>query len=138
MAEDRVEAALLRLRALYAALEREVAATPSFRCEMSARCCRFREAGHRLFLTALEMREMGDAGGPGGEEACPWLRNGLCSNRERRALACRTYFCSDEAGAAAVTERYHREIRRIHDEFGIPYAYDSLGNFLARDPSLGS
>jgi hypothetical protein len=60
---------------------------------------------------------------------CPWLRGTLCGNREGRALACRTYFCSDEAAAAALTERWHREIRRIHEEFGIPYRYRKLADW---------
>ena len=40
---------------------------------------------------------------PADAAQCPWLERGLCGNREGRALACRTYFCSDEAAAAEVT-----------------------------------
>ena len=108
---------------------------------MSGRCCRFSEAGHELFLTALEYAEMVARGGPPGgpaEEECPWLEAGRCANREGRALACRTYFCSDEKEAAEVTERWHREIRRLHECRGIDYVYGPLGdlvNFAARSTS---
>jgi hypothetical protein len=54
---------------------------------------------------------------------CPWLQGTLCGNREGRALACRTYYCSDEAAAAELTEKHHAEIRRLHDTHGIPYEY---------------
>lgn len=128
----RTQAALLRLREIYARAEREIAANPRLFCLRSGRCCRFREAGHELFLTALEYAGMVGCGGAGGEgegeagEICPYLEKGLCANREGRALACRTYFCSDEGLAAEVTERFHREIRALHDEFGLPYVYRSL------------
>lgn len=123
------------LRALYARVDAEVAARASFRCALSGRCCDFRAAGHELFVTTLEFREMEARGGrpePGDGSRCPWLRNGLCANREGRALACRTYHCSDEAGAAEVTERWHAALRKLHDETGTPYAYGPLREFLAR------
>ncbi|MGH7162196.1 MAG: hypothetical protein ACREID_01830 [Planctomycetota bacterium] len=126
---DRAQAARLRLRELYARVGEEIAASPSLFCLRSGCCCRFREAGHELYLTRLEYDEMAARGGPpagGGADACPWLRNGLCGNREGRALACRTYFCSDEAAAAELTERWHRGVRQIHDALGLAYSYAPL------------
>jgi hypothetical protein len=119
------------LRRIYAAADEEARADPALSCKLSGCCCRFREAGHELFLTRLEYDEMVGSGGPGGErrDSCPWLSGTLCSNREGRALACRTYFCSDEEAAAALTERWHNEIRRLHDRHGLPYEYRSLANF---------
>ena len=134
-----MEAALEELRRIYAAADEEARADPRLRCELSGRCCRFREAGHELFVTRLEYEEMvrrggprlgprsgGQAGGQAGEGTCPWLQGTLCGTREGRALACRTYFCSDEAAAAALTERWHAEIRALHDRHGIPYDYRRL------------
>jgi hypothetical protein len=122
------------LRALYAEVAADLAARPGLRCELSGRCCRFREAGHALYLTRLELDEMRAHGGDPAPDAerCPWLRNGLCANRDGRALACRTYFCSDEAQAAEVTERWHAGIRRIHDAFRIPYEYGALADLMER------
>jgi len=121
--------AVVGLRRIYEAAEADLRGHPELFCKLSGRCCRFEEAGHELFLTALEYREMAARGGVPAREAaaaCPWLEDGLCANREGRALACRTYFCSDEAAAARVTERWHLEIRRLHDELGLPYVYRSL------------
>jgi len=122
--------AVAELRRIYAAADAEARADPALRCELSGRCCRFREAGHDLFVTGLEYAEMARWGGPGGAEegVCPWLQGTLCGNREGRALACRTYYCSDEAAAAALTERWHAEIRRLHERYGIPYEYRRLAD----------
>ena len=120
------------LRELYARVEADLAARPGLACRRSGRCCRFEEAGHELYLTRLEFEEMQARGGArrGGAGACPWLQDGLCANREGRALACRTYFCSDEALAAEVTEHWHGEIRRLHDRCGANYDYRSLADHL--------
>jgi hypothetical protein len=120
--------ALAGLRRIYAKADEEAKSDPRLRCELSGRCCRFREAGHVLFVTRLEYEEMVRWGGPGaGEEGvCPWLQGTFCGNREGRALACRTYYCSDEAAAAALTERHHQEIKRLHERHGIPYDYRPL------------
>lgn len=122
-----------RLSRIYAEAQRDLAGRPGLFCELSGRCCRFREAGHRLYLTRLEFEEMESRGGartPRADGACPWLEGGLCANRDGRALACRTYFCSDETEATAVTERWHGEIRRLHDELGLAYEYGPLEGFL--------
>ncbi|MHC4959971.1 MAG: hypothetical protein ACYTGN_16530 [Planctomycetota bacterium] len=123
------------LTAIYAAADRAIAGRPELFCELSGRCCRFREAGHELFLTRLEYERMAELGGPRDPDpaACPWLENGLCANREGRALGCRTYFCSDEAAAAEVTEVFHREIRTLHERLGIPYAYRALYEQMTDD-----
>lgn len=117
---------------LYEKVADDLARRPGLFCERSGRCCRFAEAGHRLYLTRLELAEMIAHGGSraGGAEVCPWLEDGLCGIREGRALACRTYFCSDEAAAAEVTERWHGEIRRLHARHGLPYVYQSLEEHL--------
>ena len=127
--------ARLKLRALYERVAADLQARPGLFCARSGRCCRFVQAGHELFLTRLEFEEMGARGGirSADAESCPWLEGGLCANREGRALACRTYFCSDEAQAGEVTEGWHGEIRRLHEEFGIPYDYRSLTDHMNSD-----
>lgn len=130
-----------RLREIYRLAGEEIAARPTLYCEMSGLCCRFVEAGHRLYLTALEYEEMvGHGGTPADREdgACPWLVDGLCANREGRALACRTYFCSDEEGAGEVTERGHQRIRELHEEYGLPYVYRSLEDHRNFDSRISS
>lgn len=133
--------AVAALRAIYATAQAEIDALESLKCEMSGLCCRFREAGHSLYLTALEYEEMVAHGGAPksrADGACPWLKDGLCANREGRALACRTYFCSDETAAAEVTERGHERIRALHDHREIPYRYASLEHHRNSDSRISS
>jgi len=133
---DEQERARAELKRIYAAADREAREHPGLACAMSGRCCRFREAGHELYLTRLELDEMVARGGPrpANPAACPWLEGALCGNRDGRALACRTYFCSDEVAAQALTERWHGEIRRLHGRLGIPYDYRSLANHMNSGP----
>ena len=117
------------IHAIYREAGEEIASRATLTCRLSGLCCRFREAGHRLYLTGPEYDEMVRHGGTPPERpdgACPWLIDGLCANREGRALACRTYFCSDEAESAEVTERGHARIRAVHERYGLPYEYRSL------------
>lgn len=140
MQADGTEDARVALRAIYARADEEASARPELACELSGRCCRFAQHGHELFLTRLEVDEMVAWGGarPADPERCPWLDRGLCQNRAGRALACRTYFCSDEASAAEVTERFHAAIRALHEEHGIPYEYRSLFEHMNSGPPTSS
>src|SRR5678816_2110155 len=56
---------------------------------------------------------------------CPWYVDGLCRNRAGRPLGCRVYFCDPgwESEMPAVYERYHAELRAVHDRHGLPYRY---------------
>lgn len=126
LAEAR-EKAFRDLEAVYADLERELAALGP-RCELSGRCCRFREYGHQLWTTTLELeylqaREPEPDRTPEG--VCPYLVQGRCGVRDHRMLGCRIYFC-DPAYADAMGplyERYHRRIKDLHARHGIPYRY---------------
>ncbi len=134
--------ARVALDAIYEGVAADLAARPGLFCELSGRCCRFREAGHQLWLTRLEYEAMVERGGAGegggdGVAECPWLGGGRCGNREGRALACRTYFCSDEAQANAVTESWHAEIRRLHERLAIPYDYRRLCDHRSRASAEG-
>ncbi len=126
---------------IYDRVGEEIASRANLVCRLSGLCCRFKEADHRLFLTALEYEEMVRHGGlpPDREDgACPWLVEGLCANREGRALACRSYFCSDEAEAGEVTEAGHARIREVHERYGVPYVYRSLEDHRNSDARISS
>lgn len=127
-------AAFSQLEALYARVDAEVASHAP-RCEMSGRCCDFPASGQRLFASDLESAFALDrAGGevPAADSGlCPWWVDGLCSLRDGRPLGCRLYFC-DPAWADTmplVYERAHAEIRALHSEHGLGYAY---GLFVER------
>ncbi|MEO0475571.1 MAG: hypothetical protein AAF085_06325 [Planctomycetota bacterium] len=108
-------------------------------CNASGRCCRFEEYGHRLYVTGLEIawflsrlsgREA-DSGSDislkqaGSSPNCPYQINGLCSTHEIRPLGCRVYFCEEgtEAWQQDTTERFLNQLKALHAEHDLPYAY---------------
>ena len=122
------EEALKELEGLYAELEGELAARNP-KCGLSGRCCRFKDFGHQLWTTDLELDYLFLGVPPKqGEGVCPYLEAGRCGAREHRMLGCRIYFCDpgfkDEMGP--LYERYHRRVKEIHVRHGLPYAYGEL------------
>jgi Fe-S-cluster containining protein len=122
------------LEAVYVMVGDEVAARGPA-CWGSGRCCNFRKAGHRLYVTGLEaayhVSRVGAVAGLGAIEAagergdCPYLEGNLCGAHGVKPLGCRVYFCdrSAQRWQEELTERGLGMIRRIHDEHGIEYRY---------------
>ncbi len=125
------------LPVLYASLDAEVAALAPV-CEVSGRCCRFKEYDHTLFLSRPEAELLLERGLPEGavvnDESCPFQIRGLCTARERRPLGCRVYFCDPNyAGQGErLTEEYLARLKRLHDESGVPWDYRPLEQHLRR------
>ena len=130
------------LHALYADLDDEVARLgPS--CALSGRCCRFAEYGHTLFLSAAEAALLLDEAPPPPRplddgDTCPWQDPlGRCSARGARPLGCRVYFCDPayQPHAPAVSEAFIARLKRLADEFDLPWRYAPLHHHLrqARD-----
>jgi len=117
-------------------------------CKASGRCCKFEAYGHRLYVTAAEMvyfagieaeRKAQPAHVHGNDKAvslpqffaaetqagCPYQVQGLCTAREARPLGCRLYFCDENAQhwQAEVYEKYHAQLRAVHEQFGLDYRY---------------
>ncbi len=121
------------LRAIYAELDAEVRALAPV-CVASGRCCRFREYGHTLFLSAPEAALLtADAPPPAraldAGESCPWQdERGLCTARDARPLGCRVYFCdpSYQKHASALSEKYLRRLKRLVDASGLSWSYAPL------------
>jgi len=120
--------ALAALAALYGRVDAEIDAR-SPRCELSGRCCDFPRSGHRLYATDLEadyaLAARGGALPAAPSGLCPWYVEGRCRNRDGRPLGCRVYFCDPawEDEMPAVYERFHAELRDLHERFALPYAY---------------
>ena len=57
------DAAFRDLESVYAELEADLAALGP-RCQLSGRCCRFREYGHQLWTTRLELEYLLSKEGP--------------------------------------------------------------------------
>lgn len=138
------ERAFAALAALYAEVDAHVAASGA-RCELSGLCCRFEEAGHELFATALEADYAAahhpDAPPPEAPGRCPYHVGGRCTARAGRALGCRTYFCDErtEEALAEAHEGFLARLRRIEREHGYPAAYGRFPALLAaRGVGLGA
>jgi Fe-S-cluster containining protein len=133
--EARAEA-FRRLAAVYAELEALLAAVRPV-CLARGVCCRFEEAGHELFATALEADYAAahhpDAPAPEAPGRCPYHVAGRCTAREGRPLGCRTYFCDKpfEEALQATHERLLAEVRRIEVETGYPRTYARFPALLA-------
>jgi hypothetical protein len=127
------------LLSLYRELDDAVAAYGPV-CELSGRCCRFREYGHALFLTMPEALVLiADAPPPARElddgDSCPWQdRSGRCTARDARPLGCRGFFCdpSFDIHASELTERFLARLRQLVKKHDWPWDYARLHDHLHR------
>ena len=121
---------------LYQEVDRAVAAAGPV-CVASGRCCRFKEFGHVLYLSNLEAEVLLACAPPYDPAAvtpdfCPFQKGNLCTAREPRPLACRTYFCDpnyQDAGAR-ITEDHLRRLKALADAHGVAWRYAPLHHFL--------
>lgn len=103
------------------------------KCSLSGRCCKFEEYGHRLYVTSIElavfindMQRMNLARPTGWNGlGCPFQRGKLCTVHKIRPFGCRIFFCDPTATdyLADLYEQFHAELKRLHDQFSVPYAY---------------
>ncbi len=119
------------LRALYRRLDAEVRRQEAV-CLGGGACCRFDLTGQRLMLSTLELAYLSELPPPQPlswrPERCCYQVGPRCTARDRRPLGCRVYFC-DPALTCWCTktyEKYHREIRAMHERLHIPYRYVEL------------
>ena len=157
-----VEAAAARaevagaVRAVYDAVASEIRERQPA-CDMSGRCCRFEEYGHRLFVTTAELaafaRELPaaprpspvvavaacpatslpllaaghrpPAASPWDGTGCPFQFDQLCGVHAIRPFGCRMFFCdaSSTEWQNDAYERFHAELKSLHDRLGVPYFY---------------
>ena len=124
-----------QLLQIYAEVERDIAAAAPV-CDLSGRCCRFQEYGHRLYLSRPEAELLLETGLPAGavmdEAGCPFQQGKLCTARERRPLGCRVYFCDPgyTGRAEEFSEHYIAKLKRLHQAADQPWEYGSLHEFL--------
>lgn len=113
------------------------------RCEISGRCCRFREYGHRLYISRVEAERLLQVPLPQPaerpaltleaiREQCPYQVQGRCSARNQRPLGCRIFFCDPtfEQQASEITEAAIQQLKQAHEKFHVPWEYQELGQFL--------
>lgn len=132
MTDPRLRAGLLQI---YDGLAQDIAARAPV-CDLSGRCCRFKEYGHRLYLSRTEAEFMLENGLPPNavvdEAGCPFQQGLLCTAREHRPFGCRVYFCDPKyAGQAEVlSEKYLDQLKSLHRETNTPWEYAELSVFL--------
>ena len=130
----------------------EQIAIASPRCEISGRCCRFREYGHRLYITQPEAELLFQKEVPEGNEltglsneqitnqvreTCPYQDKVLCTARECRPLSCRIYFCdpNHEEKSSEITETAIVRLKQAHKDFDKPWQYNELSYFFTKRSS---
>ncbi|HEY8665583.1 MAG TPA: hypothetical protein VIL86_02910 [Tepidisphaeraceae bacterium] len=130
-------AALSAVADIYLRLQSEIDARRPL-CIASGRCCHFESFGHRLFITTLELAAflhdfnnsparhqhraaLRDFSGQG----CPFQLNKLCSVHAFRPFGCRIFFCDPTSTdwQQQRYERFHAELKSLHDTLKIPYFY---------------
>jgi hypothetical protein len=132
------------LRDLYDQLDAEVGRLGPV-CQLSGRCCRFREYGHTLFVSAVEVEFLlrgapAPTGPLDGGETCPWQdARGHCSAREARPLGCRVYYCDPAYSPAApeLSERFISRLKGLSDRHGLRWDYAPLHRHLREQRDRG-
>ncbi|MBN2802305.1 MAG: hypothetical protein JXR91_04335 [Deltaproteobacteria bacterium] len=102
-------------------------------CLMCGRCCNFKEYGHELWLTSLELTYLLlSEGYPDFEQlsvhsTCPYMLKGKCTAREGRVLGCRIFFCQlDKDEMELLHEEYFDKIVALHKKYNIQVEYGEL------------
>lgn len=136
---------LAGLREIYSEVDLG-ASRRSPQCRACGACCKFDLAGHRLYVSTGELALLTASPPPDAPRRpplrCPYQAGRECRARDRRPLGCRVYFCDADLQpwARGRYERFHEQIRRLHDDSGLPYVYveitaaaaDVLASFTTR------
>ena len=126
-----------KLTALYRELDDAVAMMGPV-CQLSGRCCRFKDYGHTLFLSAPEAQLLvADAPQPPGQldngESCPWQdARGRCTARDARPVGCRVFFCdpSFETVAPELSETFLARLKQLASRHDRLWNYAPLHQHL--------
>jgi hypothetical protein len=131
------------LRAIYEQLDVEVSQLGPT-CLLSGRCCRFRDHGHTLFVSTLEIQFLlSEAPEPQQPldrgETCPWQDPlGHCTARDARPLGCRVYYCDPTYDAAPeLSERFIARLKQVAERHGLPWNYAPLHRHLVEERERG-
>jgi hypothetical protein len=133
------------LRALYKELDADVAELGPV-CQVSGRCCRFKEYGHTLFVSTPEAQLLLESAPEPCRpldrgDTCPWQNeHGHCTARDSRPMGCRVYYCdpSYERFAYDLSERYIRRLKELTDRHGLTWNYAPLHRHLDQAQARGS
>ncbi len=127
------------LRAIYTEVDLEIEKL-GVECWLKKACCDFERVDHRLYASSVEIafvRQKHPLAWPHGSVLCPFWQDGLCTERERRPLGCRTYFCdaSYREALEALYEKYYARIRTAAQRVGYEWSYQAFVAALRRPES---
>jgi len=73
------------------------------------------------------------------KDGCPYQVDGACSVHRDRPFACRVFFCQEGSDDWQVKryEAFQLEIKRLHEELGLPYRYMEWRRGLADAEAQG-
>ena len=145
---------------VYSAVQKEIDTRRPL-CVSSGRCCRFEEYGHRLYITTIELaafthdlesqphtaplergastqidasrlnlQQLPEPPNPAG---CPYQVGKLCGVHAIRPFGCRIFFCDPTASEwqNQAYERFHAELKLLHEQLSVPYYYVEWRSALA-------
>ena len=74
---------------------------------------------------ALAAQPQASAGRDWDGSGCPFQVEGLCSVHSIRPFGCRVFFCdaTSDDWQHAQYERFHAQLKQLHDELAVPYRY---------------
>jgi len=121
---------------LYEGLSKEISHLEAT-CLGRGDCCDFDRRDHRLYASSLEIAYVREAHPEPLERRgslCPFWRDRRCTERDRRPLGCRTYFCDRRArdSLQALYEEYHGRLREISCRYGYAWSYEPFVEGLLR------
>lgn len=128
---------LVLLRTEFQILEEKISEAGPV-CELSGRCCRFEEYGHRLYLTRTEADLLFSEGLPDDSRiepgSCPFQKGNICTAREKRPFGCRVYFCDPRyvGKAEPWTEDFLARFKTAHETEGADWEYADLFYWLQK------
>lgn len=102
-------------------------------CWARGDCCDFERSDHRLYASTVEIayviEKRGnaiEAEGGRSSKLCPFWKEGKCTERERRPLGCRTYFCDRRyrEPLEALYEKYHRRLQKLAERYALDWRYE--------------
>ncbi|HHH76167.1 MAG TPA: hypothetical protein ENL03_03995 [Phycisphaerae bacterium] len=124
-------AILAELEALYAQVDDQIDQLEP-KCMGGGACCKFDLAGHRLYVSTIELALLTTASPCNPEKLglgrCPYQQGPRCTARRCRPLGCRTFFCQETTTKPCqeIYEGSHEIIRRLHESAQIEYTYIDL------------
>ncbi len=106
-------------------------------CRTCGRCCHFKDFGHTLYTSSLEVNYLLSKAEPPNspitEETCPYLLNNLCAARGYRLLGCRMFYCNKgwQETSQDLYEKYYRRIKELAIKYNLEWRYAPMHQLLA-------